>query len=129
MPKRSNNDEFLQGAVNVSGWKDKTMPVIIPVPSRKLNVKGYPVNWAEIATAVKEWAGWHCVPCGGMINIADTVTIRLPGTLSRFSTWMVSRRTVSGVTWLHCASDAICISRRFMFRVSCSYHSMTRQPG
>ena len=37
---------------------------VIPVPSPKLNVKGYPVNWPEIATAVKEWAGWHCEHCG-----------------------------------------------------------------
>ena len=50
---------------------------VLPAPSPKLNVKVYPVNWPEIATAVKSWAGWHCVPCGGMINIAVTVTILL----------------------------------------------------
>jgi len=25
---------------------------------------GYPANWPEIALAVKEAAGWRCVPCG-----------------------------------------------------------------
>ena len=47
----------------------------LPRPSPKLNAKGYPSNWPEIATAVKDWAGWHCEHCGHVHDPAARYTL------------------------------------------------------
>lgn len=90
------------------------------------SIGNYPANWAQIAVAVKEAAGWRCVRCGLASRIAHVCSIAVNGdavkgwpsapdqAMRDLPTWTPTKRAMAAAAIALCdyASASPCLAIR-----------------